>query len=461
MKASVVGLGKLGAPLLGVLASKGLEVCGIDLIAETVAKVNDGIAPVVEPKLQELFSAHKPRIRATSDWCIAIGDSEVTYLLVPTPSGADGSFKNDYLLAAIEAVGKVLKTKRGYHLVVVNSTVMPGSTGGPLQDRLEAVSGKRVGTDIGLCYNPEFIALGNVVDGLLNPDFVLIGESDPQAGAMLESICRKVVGYSVPIARMNFINAELTKIAVNTYVTMKISFANMVGEICDNLIGADTDVVTATLGRDSRIGGKYLFSATGYGGPCFPRDTVAFGTMARDAGVEASLVAATHATNERQLERVTEIVIGRTNATDWIAVLGLAYKADTAVIERAQGLMLAAALKRTGRRVIVHDPLALDAARAVLGPEVVFAASAADAVAVADAVVVMVPCVEYRAFFAGWSNVGPTRLVVDCWRLVDTNLTSDRLHILQLGRNHTFYPGYGNADAHRGIVDDRNLRRIS
>src|SRR6516165_4433778 len=109
MKASVVGLGKLGAPLLGVLASKGLEVCGIDLIAETVAKVNDGI----EPKLQELFSAHKPRIRATSDWCVAIGDSEVTYLLVPTPSGADGSFKNDYLLAAIEAVGKVLKTKRG------------------------------------------------------------------------------------------------------------------------------------------------------------------------------------------------------------------------------------------------------------------------------------------------------------------------------------------------------------
>ena len=440
MKASVVGLGKLGAPLLAVLASKGLDVCGIDLISETVAKINDGIAPVIEPKLQELLTTYKARIRATSDWRVAIGDSDVTYLLVPTPSGTDGSFRNDYLLEAIEAVGQVLKTKPGYHLVVVNSTVMTGSTGGPLRDRLEAVSGKRVGCDIGLCYNPEFIALGNVVDGLLHPDFVLIGESDPQAGAMLASICRHVVGEAVPIARMNFVNAELTKIAVNTYVTMKISFANMLSEICERLNGADADVVTAALGQDSRIGGKYLRGATGYGGPCFPRDTIAFATMAQRAGVEASLAAATSAINERQLERVTEIVTGRTNPKDRIAVLGLAYKPDTGVAERAQGLMMAAALEKAGRRIIVHDPLALDAARAVLGPTVEFAASAAEAVAAAEAVVVMVPCAEYKAFFAGWSGAGPTRLIVDCWRLVDTDLASDRLHILQLGRNHTFDP---------------------
>jgi UDPglucose 6-dehydrogenase len=208
MRASVVGLGKLGAPLLGVLASKGLQVWGIDLISETVAKINDGIAPVREPKLQELLTIHKARIRAISDWRVAIGNSEVTYLAVPTPSATDGSFANDYVLAAIEAVGRVLKTKPGYHLLVVNSTVMPGSTDGPLRDRLEAVSRKSVGRDIGLCYNPEFIALGNVVDGLLYPDFVLIGESDPQAGAMLERICRRVVSEAVPVARMNFVNAD-------------------------------------------------------------------------------------------------------------------------------------------------------------------------------------------------------------------------------------------------------------
>ena len=146
------------------------------------------------------------------------------------------------MLDAVESIGAALRNKAGYHLVVVHSTTMPGSTGGPIRERLEAASGKRVGSDIGLCYNPEFIALGNVVEGLLHPDFVLIGESDAQAGDMLTEVYRRVVGPSVPIARMNFVNAELAKISVNTYVTMKISFANMLGEICQNLSGADADV---------------------------------------------------------------------------------------------------------------------------------------------------------------------------------------------------------------------------
>jgi UDPglucose 6-dehydrogenase len=444
-KAAVVGLGKLGAPLLAVLARQGLEVCGIDLNPETVAKIDSGVAPVEEPKLQELLTAHRTRIRATSDWQAAIGGSDVTYLLVPTPSGVDGAFRNDPLLAAIDEVGRVLRTKPGYHLVVVNSTVMPGSTGGPIRDRLEAVSGKRVGPELGLCYNPEFIALGNVVDGLLHPDFVLIGESDARAGAMLETICRQVVGDAVPIARMNFVNAELTKIAVNTYVTTKISFANMLGEICDRLPGADADVVTAALGRDTRIGGKYLRGATGYGGPCFPRDTSAFATMARHVGVEANLAQATQAINERQLDRVRQIVTERTAEGERIAVLGLAYKPDTGVIEHAQGLMLAAALDKAGRRVIVHDPLALPAARAGLGSDIAFAASPAEAVAAAGAVVIMVPCAEYKAFFSGWSGKdAPTRLVVDCWRLVNPALAASGLQIVQLGRNDTFAADAGN-----------------
>jgi UDPglucose 6-dehydrogenase len=447
MRASVVGLGQLGAPLVAVLAKSGLEVCGIDLNPDKVETLASGIAPVREPRLQQLMTAHRARIRATSDWRAAIGEAEVTFILVPTPSSADGAFKNDHLLAAIEEIAGVIRTKSAYHLVVVGSTVMPGAVGGPIRQRLEAVSGKRVGRDIGLCYNPEFIALGNVVEGLLRPDFVLIGESDERAGAMLAAIWRRVVGDRVPISRMNFINAELTKLAVNTYVTSKISFANMLGEICDNLADADADVVTAALGRDTRIGGKYLRGATGYGGPCFPRDTLAFTTMARQAGVEADLAAAAQAINDRQLDRVCEIVLARTGVADRIAVLGLAYKPDTAVIEHAQGVMLAAALDKLGRRVVVHDPLALAAARAALGPGVSFAASAAAAVATAEAVAVMLPCAEYQAFFAAWSGAGPTRLVVDCWRLVDAALSSDRLHIVQLGRNTSFVPPQGAAIA--------------
>jgi UDPglucose 6-dehydrogenase len=352
---------------------------------------------------------------------------------VPTPSGIDGAFENGHVIAAVERIGLVLREKPGYHLVVINSTVMPGSTGGAIRQRLEACAAKRVGPDLGLCYNPEFVALGTVIDDLLNPDFVLIGESDERAGAALEEIWRQVVDAETPIARMGLVNAELTKVAVNAFVTMKISFANTLSEVCDNLDGADADVVTAALGHDARIGSRYLRGATGYGGPCFPRDTKAFARMAQRVGVEANLATATHDVNARQLDRIKTILDRHTGPRDRLAVLGLAYKPGTPVIEQAQGLMLAAALRNAGNSVVVHDPMALDAARSMLGPACEYAASVADAVAAADAVVVMTPSAEYGEFFATWPGTGPTRLIVDCWRLVDPALGSARLRIIQLG----------------------------
>jgi UDPglucose 6-dehydrogenase len=276
-----------------------------------------------------------------------------------------------------------------------------------------------------------------VIDGLLYPDFVLIGESDARAGALLQDICRRIVGHTVPISRMSFVNAELTKLAVNTYVTTKISFANMLGEICDKLPGADAEVVTSALGQDTRIGNKYFRAATGYGGPCFPRDTIAFATMARGVGVDADLATASQAINERQLRRLIKVLTSNTGINDQTAVLGLAYKPDTSVIEHSQGVMLAAELCRMGRRVIVHDPLAMNAARALLGPKMVFAASPGEAVAAADAVVVMNPCDEYRDFFRSWCGEGRARVIIDCWCMVDQSLNSDQLMVLQLGKSRT------------------------
>ena len=257
----------MGSPIVAVLAAQGYEVVGLDANRVFVEKINSHIAPVEEPGLQELLTEHRARISATTDWAKAIGRTDMTTIIVPTPSGADGAFRNDYVLSVMDEVGRELARKSGYHLVVVNSTTMPGSVGGPIRQRLERASGRKVGPDLGLCYNPEFIALGDVISGLLHPDFILIGESDKKAGDLLESVYRKVVGSHANVARMNFVNAELTKISVNTYVTMKISFANMLGEICDHLEGADVSVVADAIGRDTRIGKKYLKPAVGYGGP--------------------------------------------------------------------------------------------------------------------------------------------------------------------------------------------------
>src|SRR6266542_4194827 len=223
MRIAVVGLGKLGAPLAAVLASKGNEVLGIDVNPEVVRLVNDGRAPVQEPGLQDLVTASRERLTATTDLTAAAG-AEATILLVPTPSDERGAFSNEYVLASVEEVGRGLAAGDDYHVIVVASTVMPGSCDAELRPALERASRRRVGATLGFCYSPEFIALGSVIRDLLEPDMVLIGESDPRAGDVLELLYGGVCENNPPFRRMSLVNAELTKIAVNTYVTMKISY---------------------------------------------------------------------------------------------------------------------------------------------------------------------------------------------------------------------------------------------
>jgi UDPglucose 6-dehydrogenase len=200
-----------------------------------------------------------------------------------------------------------------------------------------------------MCYNPEFIALGSVIRDFLNPDFVLIGESDERSGQVLEGIYRQVCENDPPIVRMNFINAELTKLAVNTFVTTKISFANMLARICERLPGADVDVVTRALGLDSRIGAKYLKGAVSYGGPCFPRDNLALIATARKVGAPADIAEATDRFNRWQVGWLADLVWAYLPEGGVVGILGLAYKPNTDVVEESVGLLLAGELGARGK----------------------------------------------------------------------------------------------------------------
>lgn len=431
MRVSVVGLGKLGAPMAAVFAARGHEVIGLDLNPAFVAALEAGRSPVDEPRLQEMIDAGRSRLRATSNYDELVRKSDVTFMIVPTPSDRSGAFTNDYVIAAVEALGKALRGKDGYHVVVVTSTVMPGSTGGLIREALERTSGRRVGEDLGLCYNPEFIALGSVIANMLEPDFLLVGESDPQAGQLVASVYDAVCEKHPPVHRMNFVNAELTKISVNTFITTKISYANMLADLCDRLPGADADVVSAAVGADSRIGRKYLRSAIGYGGPCFPRDNVAFGVLADRLGARADIARATDALNRYQIERLMHAVTSRVAAGARIALLGMSYKPDTAVIEESQGIALARNLAASGYSVTIHDPKALDAAKAALGAEFAAATTAAEALSGADAAVVLTPWPEY----AGLDGAAFKRKipVIDCWRILPRETLGQHARIVWLG----------------------------
>ena len=434
MKISVVGLGKLGAPLAAVLASKGFRVVGTDVNPAFVDAVNNGKAPVDEPRLQELIDENRSRLHATVDAAAAVAETDATFLIVPTPSDATGRFSNQFVLAALESVGQGIRRKAGYHVVVITSTVMPGSTGGEIRAALETHARRRVGDTLGLCYNPEFIALGSVVRDMLSPDMILIGESDPRAGDILESIYHETCDNKPLIRRMNFVNAELTKIAVNTYVTTKISYANMLADMCDRLPGADVDVVTQAIGCDSRIGAKYLRGAIGYGGPCFPRDNVAFTVLARSLGARAELAEATDTLNDYQVTRVLEAIRAHDPGSGPIGVLGLAYKPDTSVIECSQGVTVVRHLLDAGREVVAFDPKALASAHAALDQRFTASASAEECIRAASLVVLMTAWPEFRAVPPEAFDRSPRLTVIDCWRLLSRQEISAFADVVYLGR---------------------------
>jgi UDPglucose 6-dehydrogenase len=432
----VVGLGKLGAPMVACLAEKGFSVIGVDVNLTAVEQINQSQAPVQEPELPQLLERNRQHIRATSSYATAIAQSDITFVIVPTPSDATGSFSLDYVLASIAQIGTALRDRDSFHLVVITSTVMPGATAGPIRHALETASGKQCGVGFGLCYSPEFIALGSVIHDMLNPDFILIGESDSQSGDLLEAAYQKLCNGTPPVSRMNLVNAELAKISVNTFVTTKISYANMLGEICDRIPGADVDVVTNAIGQDARIGKKYLKGATGYGGPCFPRDNVAFSLLAETVGANAAIATATDEVNRRQVTRLTSRLLEHITPSAVVGILGLAYKPQTNVIEESQGVALAKELVSKGYTVVVYDPFAIAETRQMLGDRLVYASSVQDCAQRADALVITTPSAEFKQLApSDLSSADPSqrKLVLDCWRILNASQFASVCTYLALG----------------------------
>jgi UDPglucose 6-dehydrogenase len=428
MKIAVFGLGKLGSVMAAVYAAAGHEVVGVDISAEYVAAINSGVAPFSEPSLQDLLDEVGSRISATTEVSVALRDSEVSYIIVPTPSDDEGIFTNKYVNQVLSDIGEELRTSERRHTIVICSTVMPGSCDGDLTAVLEMASGKIVGKEIGLVYSPEFIALGSIVRDMHFPDTILIGESDAESGAIAEKNALSVAKNTPSVQRMNLVNAEIVKLSINTFVTTKISFANMLSEICDHMPGADVDVVTEAVGSDSRIGTKYLRGALGYGGPCFPRDNVALTRLADSFGVDAAIPRATDAINNRQSARVLELVSQMTEPGATVAILGLSYKPDTSVCEMSQGVELANKLLAVGFTVVAHDPQANRSTAPNLNSGVEFISELDGAVSRASTVVLTTAWPEFKSLTSEQLH---GKFVVDAWGILGSELPTSRLGKLQ------------------------------
>ena len=422
---AVIGCGKLGGTMVGCLASRGFNVIGVDVSKEAVNALNAGKAPTPESGLDELIFANKERIRGMMSHEDAILNSDLSFVIVPTPSDKRGSFSLQYAAHAFEEIGKALAKATRFHTVVLTSSVLPGSTRQGLLPILEKYSGKKCGVDFGLCYSPEFIALGTVIRDYLNPDFYLVGQFDDQSGLALESVNSRVALNNAPSKRMSIENAELAKISVNSFVTMKISYANMLADFCENIPGGDVDVVSDAIGLDKRIGRRYLTGGFGYGGPCFPRDNVALNYLGKHLGVTCNQLEVNDEFNRTIGPRFVSRLHSYLKPGMTVAVLGLAYKPLSYVIEESSGIYLCRALADEGLRVIGYDPLAGHDSAVALKGHALVADSLEQCLEDVDVVLVTTPDEIFKALPPeAFIKNGKKVVLVDFWRCLSSAISS-------------------------------------
>jgi UDPglucose 6-dehydrogenase len=430
MNVSVIGLGKVGLSLASCLVAAGHHVVGADRDDAVVAALNNGEFSTAEPGVMKRLGPESPGcFTATTDTVEAVRTTDVTFVVVPTPSNTLGGFSVRYVLPACDEIGHAVREKSGTHTVAMVSTLLPGSSDAIVIPRLEKAAGRKIGAGLGYCYNPSFIALGEVVKGIEQPDYLLIGEADQASGDIVLEIHQSIVKGKSPIARMSPIEAEITKVASNTHETMRVSFANMLLAVCSEVPGANVDRITEALAH--RMGRRFFKGAVPYGGPCWPRDNQALSVFIDTLGATSTLPRAVDTFNEEHGRYVLRKIMALSAPGDVVGLIGLAYKPGTAVIDRAFAVDLAGWLVREGRTVIGWDPLAIPEVQRVLGDRIRYARTAEECLRASSTAIVTIPLAELAA--VDWSAASAT-LLVDCWRCLPAAAAEACGRYVALGR---------------------------
>jgi UDPglucose 6-dehydrogenase len=385
---SVIGLGYVGLCTAVSFASKGFPAHGVDIDREKINSLREGRSPIFEPQLKShLTKTLKSGLfMPTVEVDAAVNKSDITFLSVGTPNLADGSIDLGNVKQSSKAIGAALAKKHRWHLVVVRSTVVPGTCDSLVRPEIEAASGKKCGRAWGLCMNPEFLKEGSAIRDTLRPDRIVIGEFDEKSGEALARLYRKFFQRNITTRRMSLVNAELVKYANNAFLAMKVSFANMIAGLCETLPSADVQAVTDAIGLDRRIGPEFLRAGLGYGGSCFPKDISALIMFARKQKNDLPLAHATVEINETQPLRA--VTLGEKLAGDLsgkrVALLGLAFKPETDDMRDAVSIRIIRELLRRGARVVAYDPKAVKQARRIFAESITFADSAVDCIRDSD-----------------------------------------------------------------------------
>ena len=432
-KIAVVGTGYVGLVTGTCFAETGNQVICIDIDADKVEKMKNGIIPIYEPNLDTIFDRNisAKRLSFTTSLEDGIKDAEIIFLALPTPPGEDGSADLSYILGVAEQLGKLITH---YKVIVDKSTVPVGTA-----EKVHAVIAKNAQVDFAVVSNPEFLREGFAVSDFMKPDRVVIGTRDERARKVMESLYRPFVRQGNPIYFMDEKSAELTKYAANSFLATKITFMNEVANFCE-LVGADVDQVRVGIGSDTRIGKRFLFPGIGYGGSCFPKDVKALVKSGEDFNFKFEILSAVLKVNQEQktilFPKIKNFFRGDLSGKK-IAVWGLAFKPDTDDIREAPALFMIEALLDAGANISAYDPEAMPNVKNSLGAKIDYATDEYSALSGADALLI---CTEWGIFrnpdFTRMKSLMKDAVLFDGRNLFEIGEMNDKgFYYCSIGRN--------------------------
>jgi GDP-mannose 6-dehydrogenase len=350
---SVFGLGYVGTVTAACLAHKGCSVIGVDYSSGKVEAMQSGRSPIVEPRVAELISEQHTagRLQATADAEHAVLNSGISFLCVGTPSLRNGKLDLGHIEPVCEEIGKILKNKKEFHLVVLRSTVLPGTAESIVVPALERTSGKRLGQGFGVCVNPEFMREGTAVADFLEPAITIIGSSDAAHSRRLREVYSWVPGK---VFETSFRSAEMVKYVCNTWHAVKVAFANEVGTLAKQM-GVDAESVVEIFTADTKlnISASYLKPGFAFGGSCLPKDVRALNYRAKELDLNLPLIESLMESNQQHLERAVEMILATGKRS--IAVLGLSFKAATDDLRESPQVQLVKRLLGEGFEIRIWD----------------------------------------------------------------------------------------------------------
>ena len=419
MRIGIIGLGFVGLSLTSVLSSKGFDIVGIDVDKEKCRKISNGISPFFEPDLEKnLKNGLKKKLKISDDYSL-IKNCDFIFVTVGTPQNSNGAIDLSIIKKAISSLGSSIQGNKNKPVILVKSTVVPGTMKNIVLPILEKTSKKKAGRDFGLISNPEFLQESTAIRDTEFPHAIVLGGYETEFMKKTKKLFVRL-HPKVPIIITNHQTAEMIKYANNSFLATKISFINQLSNICQRIPGANIDDIAKTIGLDPRIGKLFLNAGPGYGGSCLPKDMRALINFAKITGVKPILLNAVEEVNSKQLEQIITITKQRLGdlTSKRITILGTAFKPNTDDIRDSIAIELIKKFLKRKTKITVHDPKAMKNTRNIFGDRIKYAKSIDEALLKSQCVVIMTQWKQYEKLSNNAFDNMAKKIVIDCRRVL-------------------------------------------